>query len=415
VTEEESKMSAAQPDPAAPTGVTIPRFPIALWGYERRYVDSFVTGLVKQLEGERQRTDQVERALHQLQQDVEQGRTQVPAWFSSVGTEIDQVLDNAGRAAAKLLAEAGRRIQAATDAAEMQAAERLRQAEDQVRKLEETARAALEEARSEGARIQAAAGRAAEDQLARAERETKALVERAQEEARRVQEHAAGERRQLEAERQQLATLRQSMVEQLVQVYAPLGLTLVDARGQLPASAHGGNQPRLQMPSPVVTVAPDAVSQPAPFPEPGAGPRFDVATGRDAVAQEGAVPRPGAVVESGGRLEPGAGMEPRVVPQPDLAVERDAVTERDAAEHETAAERGAAEHEADTERDVTDPEVTAEPEAATEPDDTTDPGATPDPGGGLDRGADPEPDERPADGEAVRRLGAWAKQDDGAP
>jgi cell division septum initiation protein DivIVA len=307
-------MSAAQPGPAAPTAVTIPRFPITLWGYERRYVDSFVTGLVKQLEGERQRSDQAQRALRQLQQDVEHGRAQVPAWFSSVGTEIDQVLDNAGRAAAKLLAEAGRRIQAATDAAEIQAADRLREAEEQVRRLEETARLALADAQTERARIEAAAARAAEEQRARADSETKALMDRAHEEARRVEEHAANERQQLEAERQRLATLRQSMVEQLVQVYAPLGLTLVDARGQLQAPAQGDHQ------------------QPPRAPHPAAA------------------AEPGATTESG------------------------AVTDHD---------------------------------AAVDPDAATDPGTDPEPGPAAQPGV--------VDGHAVRRLDAWAKQDDGSP
>jgi cell division septum initiation protein DivIVA len=336
-------MSAAQSSPAAPTAVTVPRFPITLWGYERRYVDSFVTGLVKQLEGERQRSDQAQRALRQLQQDVEHGRAQVPAWFSSVGTEIDQVLDNAGRAAAKLLAEAGRRIQAATDAAELQAAERLREAEEQVRKLEEAARAVLADAQGEGARIEAAAGRAAEEQLALADRETKALVARANDEARRVQEHATGQRQQLEAERQQLATLRQSMVEQLVQVYAPLGLTLVDARGQLQASP-GGPPPLLPMPRP------------------------DVATGRGT--------DPGAATGSV------AGPEPGAFRQADAATtEPDAAGGRDAA--------------------------TADPDTA------TDPGA--EPGRDRDLGPDARPEPRVVDGEALRRLDAWAKQDDEAP
>src|SRR6266540_1447937 len=220
-------MSVAQPGPATTPAVTLPRFPITLSGYERRYVDSFVTGLVEQLERERQRSDQAERGLRQLQQDIEQGRAQVPAWFSSVGEEIDQVLDNAGRAAAKLLAEAGRRIQAATDAADVQAAERLREAEEQVRKLEEGARAALQDAQAERARV----------------------------EARRVHEHADHERRQLEAEREQLATLRQSMVEQLVQVYAPLGLTLVDARGEIQAPAQDGQRTGPQEPNPAAVTA----------------------------------------------------------------------------------------------------------------------------------------------------------------
>jgi cell division septum initiation protein DivIVA len=241
-------MTIAQPGPATTPSVRVPRFPITVWGYERRYVDSFVTGLVEQLERERKRSDQAERALRQLQQDVEHGRTQVPAWFASVGTEIDQVLDNAGRAAAKLLAEAGSRIQAATDAAELQAAEKLREAEEQGRRIEERAHAVLTDAQAERARIEAAASRAIEEQLTRADRDTKALLERAHDEAQRVHEHAVNERQQLEAEREQLATLRQSMVEQLVQVYAPLGLTLVDARGELQAAPQG-HQTRPQEPT----------------------------------------------------------------------------------------------------------------------------------------------------------------------
>ncbi|HEX6676075.1 MAG TPA: hypothetical protein VF486_13715 [Actinomycetes bacterium] len=253
-------MSAAQPDQATTPAVSLPRFPITVWGYERRYVDSFVAGLVEQLERERRRSDQAERGLRQLQQDVEQGRAQVPAWFSSVGTEIDQVLDNAGRAAAKLLAEAGRRIQAATDAAEAQAAERIREAEEQARQLGEAARAALQDAQAERARIEAAAGRAAEEQRARADLDTKALLARAHDEARRVHEHADQERHQLEAERAQLASLRESMVEQLVQVYAPLGLTLVDARGEIQASTHGGARPA--PPAPGQPPRPDGLARP---------------------------------------------------------------------------------------------------------------------------------------------------------
>ena len=251
-------MSVEQPGRAADPGVTLPRFPVTLWGYERRYVDSYVTGLAEQLERERQRSDQAERGLRQLQQDVEHGRAQVPAWFSSVGTEIDQVLDNAGRAAAKLLAEAGRRIQAATDAAELQAAERLREAEEQVRKLEDNARATLEEAQAEGERIEAAAREAAEEQLARADRDTREMLARAHEEAERLQEHADDERRQLESERSQLVTLRESMVEQLVQVYAPLGLTLVDARGEIQARAQDGR------PAPELTPVPATGTTPVP-------------------------------------------------------------------------------------------------------------------------------------------------------
>lgn len=233
-------MGVAQPDPTTTPAFTIPRFPITLCGYERRYVDSYVTGLAEQLERERQRSDQAERALQQLQRDVEHGRAQTPAWFASVGTEIDRVLDDAGRAAAKLLAEAGRRIQAATDAADAQAAERIRTAEERAQELEATAHVALAHAQTERARIEAAAAKTADEQLAQADRDANALLARAEDEARRVQEHADRERQQLKAESEQLTTLRDSMVEQLVQVYAPLGLKLVDVRGELQPPAQDG-------------------------------------------------------------------------------------------------------------------------------------------------------------------------------
>jgi cell division septum initiation protein DivIVA len=243
-------MAIAQPEPTRTPAVSAPRFPISLCGYERRYVDSFVTSVVEQLERERRRSDQAERAHHQLQRDVEHGRAQTPAWFSNVGTEIDRVLDDAGRAAAKLLAEAGRRIQAATDAAEAQAAERLREAEERAQQLEATARLALADAQAERARIEAAAARTAEERLAQADRETKALLTSAHDEARRIHELADRERQQLDAQSRQLTTLRDSMVEQLVQVYAPLGLKLVDVRGQLEASAQDGRRAKPQEPAP---------------------------------------------------------------------------------------------------------------------------------------------------------------------
>jgi cell division septum initiation protein DivIVA len=246
-------MSIEQPGPAAGPADAHPRFPLTVYGYERRYVDSYVTGMAEQLERERQRSDQAERALQGLQKDVEHGRAQVPALFANVGTEMDRVLEDAGRAAAKLLAEAGRRIQAATDAAEAHAAEQLREAEERIRKLEETARAALADAQAERTRIEGAAAKTAEEQLAQADRDAKALLSKAYDEANRVQESATRDRQQLESERQQLATLRQSMVDQLVQVYAPLGLALVDVRGELQPPAKDGRRAASQEANPAAS------------------------------------------------------------------------------------------------------------------------------------------------------------------
>jgi hypothetical protein len=65
------------------------------------------------------------------------------------------------------------------------------------------------------------------------------MLDKAQEEATLAWQKAARERVLLEAETERLTTLRQRMVEQLGQVYAPLGLTLVDTRQELEPSNHG--------------------------------------------------------------------------------------------------------------------------------------------------------------------------------
>ncbi len=223
-------MSAAQPDPPRAPTVDSPQFP----------PDSYLAGLAGELDLERQRAHQAQRELQQLQLDVRQGRAQAPAWFANVGTDVDRVLEEAGRAAAKLLAEAGRRIQVAIDAAEVQAGERLKLAEEQARQLEQAARATLVDAQTERSRIEVEATTAAGERRAQADRDAKALLAKAHDEAGRALDQAARERQLLEAESQRLATRRQAMVEQLVQVYAPLGLTLVDTRGELQPTAEDG-------------------------------------------------------------------------------------------------------------------------------------------------------------------------------
>jgi F0F1-type ATP synthase membrane subunit b/b' len=125
------------------------------------------------------------------------------------------------------------------DNAAAQAAARLKAAEDQASQLERSAQETLEQAQAERARIQAEATAAAEELRARADRDATALLDKAQEEATLAWQKAARERGLLDAETDRLTTLRQRMVEQLGQVYAPLGLTLVDTRHQLEPSSRG--------------------------------------------------------------------------------------------------------------------------------------------------------------------------------
>jgi flotillin len=221
-------MSAGESDTTANPGDSAPPFPVADWGYERRRVDLRVAELVQQLSAERQRGDQAERALSQLQLDIHPPQAQAP---ETVALEADmaQVLEQAGVIAARVLAEAGRRVEATIVAAGAKAADRLKTAAQQAGTLERQARQVLAEAEMERARIQAAAAGAAEQLRAQADREAKAVVAKAREDAELAWQNAAAQRRRLEAEAEALATHRQRMVEQLGRLYAPLGLLVVDA------------------------------------------------------------------------------------------------------------------------------------------------------------------------------------------
>jgi cell division septum initiation protein DivIVA len=232
-------MTVFNPNTASEADGAAAQFPVVLRGYDRQLVDAHVGELAEQLEQERQRSNHAELALRQLQVDLKEGRGQLPAWFADLGAEVTQVVQEAGLAAGNLLAEAGTRVQAVIDAAQAQAAERLKAAEQQASALEQAVRQRLADAQATQAQIQAEATAAAEQLLARAERDAQAVLARAQEQAHAAWQQAAEERRRLEAESGRLGTLRQEMVDQLVQVYAPLGLTLVDTRS-LPAPGNGG-------------------------------------------------------------------------------------------------------------------------------------------------------------------------------
>jgi cell division septum initiation protein DivIVA len=236
-------MSARQPEtPSDPNDAIDPKgsvaqFPMVRRGYDRHLVDVRVAQLVDRLNTHRQRADEAEQALGQLQLEIKEGR-QLPAWFTSLGAEVRQVGEQAAIAAEQLLAEAATRAQAAIHGAETEAASRRKAAEEQASNLEQTARDTLAQAQAELARIQAEATAAAEEARAQADRDA-ATLDKAQEEATLAWQKVTRERVLLEAETERLTTLRQRMVEQLGQVYAPLGLTLVDTRQELEPSNRG--------------------------------------------------------------------------------------------------------------------------------------------------------------------------------
>jgi cell division septum initiation protein DivIVA len=220
-------MSGRESDTAANRGESAPPFPVADWGYDRRRVELCVAELVQQLATEQWRAEHAERALSQL--EIQRGRPQAPEGGVGLEAHMAQVLEQAGVVAARVLAEAGRRIEARIVAADTEAADRLEAAAQQASSLEHQARQLVAEAEMERARMQVAATSTAEQVRAGADREARALVAKAREDAEVAWQEAARQRRLLQVEAEALATHRQRMVEQLGRLYAPLGLVVVDS------------------------------------------------------------------------------------------------------------------------------------------------------------------------------------------
>src|SRR5215218_2379408 len=187
-------MTASESNTAANPGDSAPPFPVAAWGYDRHLVDLHVAELVQQLAEQRRRGDQAEQALSQLK--IHTGRAQgAEGGAAALEADMAEVLQQAGVIAARVLAEAGKRIEATIVAAGARAADRLKAAAQQASRLERQARQLLADA-----------------ELA--------------------WQDAVRQRRLLEAVAGALATHRQRMVEQLGRLYAPLGLIVVDADEQ---------------------------------------------------------------------------------------------------------------------------------------------------------------------------------------
>ena len=219
---------SANESAAADANGSAPQFPVVLPGYDQHLVDRRVAELLQQVADERWRADQAEQALAQLRLNIQAGRVDGPE--GGVGLEVDvaDVLQQAAAAAAGVLAEAGRRIEAMMAATAAKAADRLKVAAQQASSLEQQAQQTVAEAELERTQIATTAIQAAEQVRAQADREARAVVAKAQEDAELAWRNAARQRRLFQAEAEGLATLRQRMVKQLERIYAPLGLIVVD-------------------------------------------------------------------------------------------------------------------------------------------------------------------------------------------
>ncbi len=146
--------SGAEPDHHSSSDQ--PQFRVAVRGYDRQEVAAYIQDLWAHIENERQRAEQAERTIAQMQLEITATKSQTPT-FEHLGVEAGKVLEQAGQSAELLVEEAESRGKSLVDEARAQAAELIaaaeRRAEEMRSSATEDARRALEEAHEAADRI----------------------------------------------------------------------------------------------------------------------------------------------------------------------------------------------------------------------------------------------------------------------
>ena len=218
-------MSAFEPHMPSEPKVDMPDFMVVLRGFDRRQVEMWAAEVANQIEQERLRADEAEKRAYRVEIDNKNA-----ASFTHLGTHVASILEEAGRSSENMLADAADRAQETVEAAEEEAAEIIKAAEHRAGEIEGDARRTLEEARSEGARVEEDALQAAEEMRAQAEQDARTVLEEARDATDMIWQEAERERIGVEAETIRLETLRHRSLEQLGRVYGHLESVLDEVR-----------------------------------------------------------------------------------------------------------------------------------------------------------------------------------------
>ncbi len=218
-------MSAFEPHTPSEPKVDMPDFMIVLRGFDRRQVEMWAAEVANQIEQERLRADEAEKRAYRAQIENKGAPS-----FSHLGTHVASILEEAGRSSENMLADAADRAQETIEAAEAEAAEIIKAAEHRAGEIDGDARRMLEEARSEGARVEEDALQAAEEMRAQAEQDARTVLEEARDATDMIWQEAERERLGVEAETIRLETLRHRSLEQLGRVYGHLESVLDEVR-----------------------------------------------------------------------------------------------------------------------------------------------------------------------------------------
>lgn len=218
-------MSAFEPHMPSEPKVDMPDFMVVLRGFDRRQVEMWAAEVANQIEQERLRADEAEKRAYRVEIDNKGAAT-----FSHLGTHVASILEEAGRSSENMLADAADRAQETVEAAEEEASEIIKAAEHRAGEIEGDARRTLEEARSEGARVEEDALQAAEEMRGQAEQDARTVLEEARDATDMIWQEAERERIGVEAETIRLETLRHRSLEQLGRVYGHLESVLDEVR-----------------------------------------------------------------------------------------------------------------------------------------------------------------------------------------
>ena len=168
-------MSVFEPssEPDRHSSSDAPQFRMVMRGYDRQEVIAYIQELWAHVENARQRAEQAERTIVQMQAEAGSARNQTPS-FEHLGVEAAKVLEQAGQSAELLLEEAEGRAKAIVEEARAQAAELIATAEQRADELRssaaEDARRELDQAREEAERMRSEAREEGADMEARTER-----------------------------------------------------------------------------------------------------------------------------------------------------------------------------------------------------------------------------------------------------
>jgi len=218
-------MSVFEPDNTdrSRDAAELPNFPVVLRGYDRQQVSAYVEELAANLEGERQRADQAERHMAQMQLEISAARNQAPPTFEHLGAQAARVLEQAGESAERLVEEAQIRAEGFITDAQAQAADLVDVAEQQAEQLDREATQRLAEAGRQRDRMLTAAEHDAEQVRAAADSDARRMLAEARTLAERIRREAEAERSAIEAEADQLQDVHDSLLRHLSQVHGELG------------------------------------------------------------------------------------------------------------------------------------------------------------------------------------------------